>query len=165
MADTPVDTLTEAEARDELARLATAMAEADALYAEAAPEITDAEYDVLKARNLAIETRFPALIREDSPSLKVGAPVSAQFSEVRHGVPMLSLDNAFDDDEGARSRLGEELRRLGHRAVSVNGADARRIRLTAHRSKHGAPPSACLSTGAALVCRLVYSIPIVNPTF
>ena len=101
MADTPVDTLTEAEARDELARLATAMAEADALYAEAAPEITDAEYDVLKARNLAIETRFPALIREDSPSLKVGAPVSAQFSEVRHGVPMLSLDNAFDEGDVA----------------------------------------------------------------
>ncbi|MBJ7484736.1 NAD-dependent DNA ligase LigA [Brevundimonas sp.] len=101
MAETPVDTLTEAEARDELARLATAMAEADALYAEAAPEITDAEYDALKARNLAIETRFPALVREDSPSLKVGAPASAQFSEVRHGVPMLSLDNAFDEGDVA----------------------------------------------------------------
>ncbi len=101
MAETPVETLTEAEARDELARLATAMAQADALYAEAAPEITDAEYDALKARNLAIETRFPALVREDSPSLKVGAPVSAQFSEVRHGVPMLSLDNAFDEGDVA----------------------------------------------------------------
>ena len=101
MAETPVDTLTEAEARDELARLSTAMAEADALYAEAAPEITDAEYDALKARNLAIETRFPTLVREDSPSLKVGAPASAQFSEVRHGVPMLSLDNAFDEGDVA----------------------------------------------------------------
>ncbi|WP_395649917.1 NAD-dependent DNA ligase LigA [Brevundimonas sp.] len=101
MAETPVEDLTEAEARDELARLATAMAEADALYAEAAPEITDAEYDALKARNLAIEARFPALVREDSPSLKVGAPVSAQFSEVRHGVPMLSLDNAFDEGDVA----------------------------------------------------------------
>ncbi|WGM48260.1 DNA ligase [Brevundimonas sp. NIBR10] len=101
MAETPVEDLTEPQARDELARLATAMAEADALYAEAAPEITDAEYDALKARNLAIETRFPAMVREDSPSLKVGAPVSAQFSEVRHGVPMLSLDNAFDEGDVA----------------------------------------------------------------
>lgn len=89
--------LTRDQARDELARLAHAMAEADALYAEAAPEITDAEYDALKARNLAIEARFPDLVREDSPSLKVGAPISEQFSEVRHGVPMLSLDNAFDE--------------------------------------------------------------------
>ena len=89
MSEKAPDLLTPDEAREELARLAEAMAEADALYAEAAPEITDAEYDALKARNLAIEARFPDLVREDSPSLKVGAPVSEQFSEVRHGVPML----------------------------------------------------------------------------
>ena len=95
MAEIPVENLSAAEAADELARLAAAMARADFLYAEAAPELTDAQYDDLKARNLAIETRYPDLVRPDSPSLKVGAPVSSQFSEVRHGVPMLSLDNAF----------------------------------------------------------------------
>jgi len=97
MALTPIDSLTEAEAEAELARLAAEMAAHDAAYAEAAPTISDAAYDALKARNLAIETRFPALVRPDSPSLRVGAPVSARFAEVRHGVPMLSLDNAFDD--------------------------------------------------------------------
>ncbi|CAN5407363.1 NAD-dependent DNA ligase LigA [soil metagenome] len=99
MADIPVDTLSEEAARDALARLAGAMSRADFLYAEAAPELSDAAYDALKARNLAIETRFPHLIRPDSPSLKVGTPASAQFSEVRHGVPMLSLDNAFDEGD------------------------------------------------------------------
>jgi len=96
-ADILVEDLSPEAAAAELAWLAKAMARADFLYAEAAPQLTDAEYDALKARNLAIEARFPDLIRADSPSRKVGAPVSAQFSEVRHGVPMLSLDNAFDD--------------------------------------------------------------------
>jgi DNA ligase (NAD+) len=99
MAEPTVESLTEAEAQAELARLAAEMARHDALYAEAAPEISDADYDALRLRNLAIETRFPALVREDSPSRKVGAPVSSQFAEVRHGVPMLSLDNAFDDGD------------------------------------------------------------------
>ncbi|HEX8471440.1 MAG TPA: NAD-dependent DNA ligase LigA, partial [Brevundimonas sp.] len=98
-ASLPVEDLTEAQAAEELARLAAEMRRADFLYNEAAPELTDADYDALKARNLAIETRFPTLIRADSPSLKVGAPTSSQFSEVRHGVPMLSLDNAFDDGD------------------------------------------------------------------
>ncbi|WP_426040682.1 NAD-dependent DNA ligase LigA [Brevundimonas sp. TWP2-3-4b1] len=99
MAEPSVESLTEAEAEAELARLAASMARQDALYAEAAPEISDADYDALRARNLAIETRFPALVRENSPSRRVGAPVSSQFAEVRHGVPMLSLDNAFDDGD------------------------------------------------------------------
>ena len=64
-----------------------------------APTISDAEYDALKRRNLAIEDRFPHLIRENSPSLRVGAARSEQFSPVEHGVPMLSLDNAFADEE------------------------------------------------------------------
>ena len=96
MALTPVESLNEVEAEAELARLAAEMAAHDAAYAEAAPTVSDADYDAMKARNLAIETRFPALVRSDSPSLKVGAPVSIQFTEVRHGVPMLSLDNAFE---------------------------------------------------------------------
>ncbi|WGM30687.1 NAD-dependent DNA ligase LigA [Brevundimonas sp. NIBR11] len=99
MADPSVESLSETEAQAELARLAAEMARHDALYAEAAPEISDADYDALRARNLAIEARFPALVREDSPSNKVGAPRNSQFAEVRHGVPMLSLDNAFDDGD------------------------------------------------------------------
>ena len=95
----PVEDLTDAAAAEELAQLAAAMTRADFLYAEASPELTDAQYDALKARNLAIETRFPELVRPDSPSLKVGAPISSQFSEVRHGVPMLSLDNAFAETD------------------------------------------------------------------
>jgi len=96
----PVDQLTEDQARTELDRLATEMAGHDALYfTEDAPQISDADYDALKRRALAIETRFPALSGAGTPSQTIGAPVSTQFAEVRHGVPMLSLDNAFDDGE------------------------------------------------------------------
>ena len=95
-----IEALTEAQARDELARLAARIARADRAYhTEDSPEITDAEYDALKARNAAIETRFPHLVRPDSPSARVGGPPAAGFAEVRHAVPMLSLGNAFSDDE------------------------------------------------------------------
>jgi len=97
-----VSGLNEAEARDELARLAEAMAEAERLYfQDDAPTISDADYDALKRRNLAIEARFPHLVREDSASRRVGAPIAAQFAPVEHGVPMLSLDNAFEDGDVA----------------------------------------------------------------
>ena len=97
---TPVDALTEAEAKAELARLASALARHDALYyREDAPEISDAEYDALRARNAAIETRFPALIRPDSPSHRVGAAPVDAFGKVRHEVPMLSLGNAFAGED------------------------------------------------------------------
>ena len=95
----PVEALTAEAAAQELAWLAAEMARHDALYNEATPEISDADYDALRARNLAVETAFPDLIRPDSPSNKVGAAASSQFAEVRHGVPMLSLDNAFDEGE------------------------------------------------------------------
>ncbi|WP_295809373.1 NAD-dependent DNA ligase LigA [uncultured Nitratireductor sp.] len=95
-----VDALTEAQARNELEGLAHEIAEHDRRYhAEDAPTISDAEYDALRRRNLAIEQRFPDLVREDSPSRRVGAPVSEKFDKVRHKVPMLSLDNAFSDDD------------------------------------------------------------------
>jgi DNA ligase (NAD+) len=95
-----VDALTEAEAADELTRLADAIAADDVRYfQEDAPTHSDAEYDALKRRNAAIEARFPHLTRENSPSLKVGAARAATFAPVEHGVPMLSLDNAFSDDE------------------------------------------------------------------
>jgi len=95
----PVEDLTAETAAEELAWLAAEMARHDALYNEATPEISDADYDALRARNLEIETAFPDLVRPDSPSNKVGAVASSQFAEVRHGVPMLSLDNAFDEGE------------------------------------------------------------------
>ncbi|MCB1381847.1 MAG: NAD-dependent DNA ligase LigA [Notoacmeibacter sp.] len=96
----PVDKLTEAGAAAELKRLATEIAYHDARYhGEDAPEITDAEYDALRARNLAIETAFPDLVLAESPSLTVGAAVSEKFDKVTHAVPMLSLDNAFSDGD------------------------------------------------------------------
>ncbi|MFZ2102626.1 MAG: NAD-dependent DNA ligase LigA, partial [Oricola sp.] len=97
---TPVEKLNEEEAAAELARLAAEIAEHDERYhREDAPTISDAEYDALKQRNFAIEARFPHLKRADSPSEKVGAAVSEKFEKIRHRVPMLSLDNAFTDED------------------------------------------------------------------
>ena len=94
----PAASMDEDQARKELAELAAQLASHDnAYYGEDAPTISDAEYDALKARALEIEAKFPSLTNSETPSQKVGAPVSEQFTEVRHGVPMLSLDNAFDD--------------------------------------------------------------------
>lgn len=96
----PVSRLTEGEAAAELARLAQEIALHDRRYfAEDAPIISDADYDALKRRNAAIEARFPTLARADSPSGRVGAAPVETFSKVRHGAPMLSLDNAFDDED------------------------------------------------------------------
>jgi DNA ligase (NAD+) len=96
-----VKELTEAAAKRELKRLAAEIAHHDELYYnKSAPEITDAEYDELRRRNDAIEKRFPELIREDSPSRRVGAPLAATgFAKVAHAVPMLSIDNAFDEED------------------------------------------------------------------
>ena len=100
MRQTPVENLTEAEATEELARLADEITAHDLHYhREDAPVISDADYDALKQRNSAIEARFPTLVRKNSPSQRVGAAASEQFSPVEHGTPMLSLDNAFSDDE------------------------------------------------------------------
>ncbi|HEY0435971.1 MAG TPA: NAD-dependent DNA ligase LigA, partial [Phenylobacterium sp.] len=93
----PAD-LTEAEALDELTRLADEIAAHDIRYhREDAPTISDADYDALKRRNGEIEARFPHLMQDNSPTLRVGAARSEQFAPVTHGVPMLSLDNAFSD--------------------------------------------------------------------
>lgn len=100
MSDIPVDQLTEADAREELDRLTAELARHDALYhRQDAPEISDADYDALKRRALEIEELFPDLTGAASPSQVVGAAGSSQFAPVRHGVPMLSLDNAFDPAE------------------------------------------------------------------
>ncbi|WP_439272086.1 NAD-dependent DNA ligase LigA [Pseudochrobactrum sp. HB0163] len=100
MSEISVENLTEEQAAAELAQLAKAIAKHDFLYnTQDAPVISDAEYDALRRRNLAIEQRFPHLVRADSPSLKVGAAVSEKFSKITHNVPMLSLDNAFSDED------------------------------------------------------------------
>jgi DNA ligase (NAD+) len=96
----PVEALTEAEAAAELTRLAAEIQRHDSLYfGQDAPEISDADYDALRERNLAIEARFLALVRADSPSLRVGAAPAEAFGKVRHRVPMLSLGNAFAESD------------------------------------------------------------------
>lgn len=109
----PVSKLTEAEARDELARLAHELQRANQLYhAEDAPELSDADYDALKRRNAEIETRFPALKRPDSPTEQVGAKAADGFAKVAHAMRMMSLGNGFDDadiadfDRSIRKYLG-----------------------------------------------------------
>lgn len=95
-----VEDLTEAQAREELARLADELGRANAAYhREDAPEISDAEYDALKRRNAAIEARFPALKRADSPSDQIGAKPGEGFAKVEHAVRMMSLGNAFDEED------------------------------------------------------------------
>ena len=94
--DIEVADLSADEAAAELARLAAEIASHDAAYYQQdAPEISDAAYDALVARNRAIEARYPKLVRDDSPSRRVGAEPAAQFSKLPHKVPMLSLGNAF----------------------------------------------------------------------
>ena len=94
--------MTEAEAAAELERLANEIARHNRLYhAEDAPEISDAEYDALVRRNAELEAEFPHLIREDSPSKAVGAAPAAHLAKVRHAQPMLSLENAFSDEDVA----------------------------------------------------------------
>ena len=93
---TAIPDLTEAEALDELTRLADQLAAHDIRYHQQDdPEVSDADYDALKRRNTEIEARFPHLIRDNSPSLRVGAARAEQFSPVEHGAPMLSLDPAL----------------------------------------------------------------------
>jgi DNA ligase (NAD+) len=93
-----VEDLTAEQAAEELAALAAEITAHDrAYYQQDAPIVSDAEYDALRLRNAAIEARFPALVREDSPARKVGAPAAAGFAKVEHARPMLSLANAFTD--------------------------------------------------------------------
>src|SRR5712671_1218009 len=94
------DALSEAQAKAELKRLAAEIAAHDKrYYQEDAPTASDAEYDALRQRNAAIEARFPDLVRVDSPSRRVGAAPAVKFAKVRHAVPMLSLDNAFAEQD------------------------------------------------------------------
>ncbi|WP_374533917.1 NAD-dependent DNA ligase LigA [Phenylobacterium sp.] len=97
---TPAATLSESEAVQELTFLADELARHDIAYhREDSPVISDAQYDALKRRNAELEAAFPHLVRDNSPSLRVGAARSEQFAPVEHGVPMLSLDNAFSNGD------------------------------------------------------------------
>src|SRR5882724_8553410 len=97
-----VDQLTHAQAKAELVQLALEISAHDKrYYQDDAPKISDAEYDALRRRVGDIEARFPDLLTADSPSQKVGAQPSGRFAKVRHAVPMLSLGNAFSDEDVA----------------------------------------------------------------
>jgi DNA ligase (NAD+) len=90
------------EAAAELERLARSITHHNRLYhGEDAPEISDADYDALVRRNAELEKKFPGLVREDSPSRQIGAAPAGHLAKVRHALPMLSLDNAFSDEEVA----------------------------------------------------------------
>src|SRR6266550_4617406 len=99
---TPPDvaTLNKAQAKVELKRLALEIESHDKhYYQDDAPKISDADYDALRKRANAIEARFPELVTSESPSQKIGAQPSGRFAKVRHAVPMLSLGNAFSDED------------------------------------------------------------------
>ena len=97
-----VEALSEDEARLELGWLAAEIARhADAYYQDDAPLVDDATYDALVQRNDALEARWPALKRADSPSGQVGAAPAVRFAKLAHAAPMLSLDNAFSTDDVA----------------------------------------------------------------
>jgi len=98
----PVEESTEAQAAEELRRLAREIAEYDRRYhRDAAPSVDDAVYDALRRRNAALEERFPHLKRADSPSERVGWAPTDGFAKVRHRKPMLSLGNAFGERDVA----------------------------------------------------------------
>ncbi|MEP6393854.1 MAG: NAD-dependent DNA ligase LigA [Alteripontixanthobacter sp.] len=119
--------ISEADAANELMRLAKAIARHDRLYhAEDTPEISDPEYDALVRRNAELEAAFPHLIREDSPSRKVGHAIAASpLSKVAHEVRMLSLDNAFSDEELAEfaARVRRFLNLAEDEAVAFTAED------------------------------------------
>src|SRR5476649_1277960 len=109
-----VDELTERQARGEHKRLADEIGHHDKLYHEKdAPEISDAEYDKLRQRLKAIEAKFPQLVDMFSPTQRVAPTPTTTFTKVRHTRPMLSLDNAFSDEElqGFFDRLRRGLER------------------------------------------------------
>jgi DNA ligase (NAD+) len=94
--------LTSLEASAELARLSREIAQHDAAYyQDDAPKISDADYDALRGRLNDIEAAFPEIVKPESPSQKVGAAPATRFKKVPHAVPMLSLGNAFDNDDVA----------------------------------------------------------------
>ncbi|ANK13724.1 NAD-dependent DNA ligase LigA [Erythrobacter neustonensis] len=119
--------LSEAQAANELMRLAREIARHDRLYhAEDSPEVTDAEYDALVRRNAELEAAFPHLVRADSPSRKVGHAIAASpLGKVTHEVRMMSLDNAFSAEEVAEwlARMRRFLSLPADAAMAVTAED------------------------------------------
>src|SRR5579864_5722570 len=98
--DASVEGLSEKQAKAEHTRLAAEIAAHDRrYYQDDAPTVSDAAYDALRQRYTAIEARFPQLRTAESLTQHVGVTPSARFAKVRHAVPMLSLDNAFAEDD------------------------------------------------------------------
>ena len=118
--DVPVGQLTEEQASSELNELAEKISHHDRLYyGKDQPEITDAEYDSLRHRNIDIETRFPHLILPDSPSHRVGAEPASGFKKIRHTVPMTSLDNAMNLEQ-VQKKFIESIRNFMRELHSTN---------------------------------------------
>ncbi|HEU4968316.1 NAD-dependent DNA ligase LigA [Sphingomonas sp.] len=116
--------MTEEQATERLAFLAAEIARHNRLYhSDDAPEISDADYDALVRENAALEAEFPTLVRADSPSKLVGAAPAAHLAKVAHAKGMLSLDNAFSDED-VREFVGRVRRFL-------NLADGEPVALTA----------------------------------
>ena len=95
-----ISTLTKAKAKVELKRLAlTIESHNKKYYQDDAPSISDADYDALRQRIVAIEEKFPDLVASDSPTQTIGAAPARGFAKIQHAVPMLSLGNAFSDED------------------------------------------------------------------
>src|ERR1044072_3170287 len=106
-----VPSLSEKQAKAEHARLHAELIEHDKrYYQDDKPTVTDAEYDALRRRYGDIEQRFPDLRTLESLTLKVGAAPTGRFAKIRHAVPMLSLDNAFSEEDV--TRFVERIRRF-----------------------------------------------------
>ena len=100
--DTPVENLDPKKAAQEAETLSQALSQANQqYYQEDAPQLTDAEFDRLKARLKEIETAFPELLKNSSPTQQVGSAPADGFGKITHAVAMLSLSNAFNDDDVA----------------------------------------------------------------
>ena len=124
---TEIESLSPAEAANELMRLAKQIAHHNKRYhADDSPEISDADYDALVRRNNDIEAAFPDLIRADSPNRLVGAAVEASpLAKVTHAVRMMSLDNAFsgEDVEEFAARVRRFLNLGEGEAVALTAED------------------------------------------